>query len=320
MVDISVILCTHNPRRDYLHRVLAALSDQTAPRDRWELVIVDNASDERLADTYDVTWHAHARHVREDRVGLTPARLRGIAESRGELLVFVDDDNVLMPDFLESASAICGRYPYLGVVGAGNLDPEFEVEPPTEIRSHLKLLALRTVSRTLWSNNARDFEALPWGAGLCVRRQVAELYIDFVKGLDVTAVLGRKGKELFCGEDDVFSWVATSLGYGFGIFPQLRLRHLIPASRLNTAYLLRLARDHAFSHSILRHQLQGLPVRRVGPIRYVNMLLLGARDGLFSMKCQWAEFVGEASAARFIRENQLQPHARFPEIATLRAI
>ena len=41
-----------------------------------------------------------------ERLGLTPARLRGIRESRGELLVFVDDDNVLERDYLEVALAL----------------------------------------------------------------------------------------------------------------------------------------------------------------------------------------------------------------------
>ena len=90
--DISVIVCAHNPRRDDPHARLGALSAQTLPRDAWELVLVDNASKEPLAGAYDLSWHAAARHVREEELGATPARLRGIAEARGELIVYVDDD------------------------------------------------------------------------------------------------------------------------------------------------------------------------------------------------------------------------------------
>src|SRR5688572_24492056 len=158
MADISVIVCTHNPRKDYLQRVLEALNGQSLPKNQWELLIVDNASDERLAVTCDLSWHVRARHVREENLGLTPARLRGITESRGELLVFVDDDNVLSSGFLEEASAIHARYGYLGVFGAGSLEPEFEIPPPPEIRSRQALLALRSVSSARWSNNARDHE------------------------------------------------------------------------------------------------------------------------------------------------------------------
>src|SRR3989337_147732 len=100
MFDLSVIICTHNPRPDYLRRALDALKAQTLPLEQWELLFIDNASRERLADLWDISWHPHARHVRESELGLTPARLRGIQESRGEVLVFIDDDNVLASDFL----------------------------------------------------------------------------------------------------------------------------------------------------------------------------------------------------------------------------
>src|SRR5262249_24571966 len=155
-VSVSVIVCTHNPRRDYLDRALGALAAQSLPKPDWELLLVDNASQQRLADMYDIAWHERSRHVREDTLGLTSARLRGITEAVGELLVFVDDDNVLAPDFLERAQGIPRQYPHVTVFGSGTLEPEFEAEPPPELREYLHLLALRTVRSPCWSNNTRD--------------------------------------------------------------------------------------------------------------------------------------------------------------------
>src|ERR1700722_2249773 len=102
MFAVSVIICSHNPRENYLRRVLDALRAQTLPAQEWELLLVDNASTEPLAGRFDLSWHPNARHVREEKTGLTPARLRGIAEANGELLVFVDDDNVLRSDYLQA--------------------------------------------------------------------------------------------------------------------------------------------------------------------------------------------------------------------------
>ena len=119
MVDVSVIICTHNPRRDYLRRVLDALYAQTLPKEEWELLLIDNASDTPLADTWVLSGNPQARHIREDELGLTPARLRGIRESCGDLLVYVDDDNILAPDYLQTARALLMEHPHLGVIGAG---------------------------------------------------------------------------------------------------------------------------------------------------------------------------------------------------------
>src|SRR5438045_2489860 len=100
---ISVIICTHNTRSDYFNRCLSVLETQTLPREKWELLLVDNASSPNRAPRPDLAWHPRARLVVEKQPGLTPARLRGIRESKGGLLIFVDDDNVLDPDFLETA-------------------------------------------------------------------------------------------------------------------------------------------------------------------------------------------------------------------------
>lgn len=126
---LSVILCTHNPRPDYLARTLSALQIQTLALEQWELLLVDNASEQILASTIDLSWHPQSRHIRENQLGLTPARLRGIQEATSETLVFVDDDNVLNADYLEIALSISQTSPIIGAWG-GQIRAEFEVPPP----------------------------------------------------------------------------------------------------------------------------------------------------------------------------------------------
>jgi glycosyltransferase involved in cell wall biosynthesis len=307
MADISVIVCTRNPRGDYLHRVLDALKAQTLPKSNWELLVVDNASNERLADSLQLSWHPRARHIREDNLGLTSARLRGITEACGELLVFVDDDNVLAQDFLENARALCSQRPDLGAFGAGSLEPEFEVRPPSEILSRVRLLALRTVSSARWTKNTQEFGTIPWGAGLCVIRSVANSYRQSVENLDVTIPLDRKGEELFSGGDDLFSWIAASVGFDFGIFPELRVTHLIAADRLSRAYFLRLIKDHTYSNFVRHYLFDGIQPQRLNWNRYFRLVLHGIKNGQFSMRCKWAALSGEDRAARFILDKRLQP-------------
>ena len=315
MADVSVTICTHNPRHDYLTRVLDALNRQTLSKDKWELLLVDNASRETLSETYDLSWHPRGRHVREDTLGLAPARLRAVAESGGDQLVFVDDDNVLAPDFLEQALAVHEQYPSLGAFGAGSLEPEFEQEPSPGIRHLLPMLALRMIPSARWSNNPRDSDSIPWGAGLCVTRGIANTYRQLLERLDLIQVLGPKGVRRFSGDDDVFAWAAAAAGSGFGIFPQLRVTHLILADRLKESYLVQLVHDHTFSHSMLQYKLEGIQPRRIDRFRYARLLLHGLRNGAFSLRCQWATASGEDCAARFIDEERLEPQ----RLASVRA-
>jgi glycosyltransferase involved in cell wall biosynthesis len=315
----SVIICTHNPRPEYLCRALVALKTQTLPLQSWELLIIDNASREKLSDTWDLSWHPNARHLREDELGLTSARLRGIREARSDTLVFVDDDNILASDFLERVQAIIADNPHLGVFGAGILEAEFEASPPPEVVPFLGHLALRSVSSKLWSNNPADITVIPWGAGMIVTRDIADFYISLVEQLNIKTMLDRRGQQLYCGGDDLFSRAATMIGKGFGLFPDLRVVHLISADRLNPHYLVQLMHDHSFSHEILRYRLTGIQsLNRQRPINLLwnlRLLLHGMKNGRFSMRCRRASFRGVDRAARFISRNGIVPLSSLPQSA-----
>ena len=302
----SVILCTHNPRAEYLGRTLNSLRLQTTEQEKWELIVVDSASKDRLADMWDLSWHARGRHVREEELGLTPARLRGIAEATGELLVFIDDDNVVATDFLEQAAGIRRSYARLGVFGSGRLEPEFEVQPPPELSARLSMLALRTVPAPRWSNNPKDYGCIPWGAGMVVTRSVATRYGELLGQLKMRAILDRRGQRLFSGGDDLFSWAAVGAGLGFGIFPQLRVTHLIASTRLTRGYFLRLIHDPAYSNGVMHCLLTGAKPQPIDGFRIGHLVLHAVRNGYFSMRCQFASARGEAAAARFIADNRLK--------------
>ena len=285
------------------------LCAQTLPKEEWELLLIDNASETPLADTWGLSWHPRARHIREDELGLTPARLRGIRESCGDLLVYVDDDNVLAPDYLQTARTLLMEHPHLGVIGAGILEPEFAVQPPPELVPHLGYLALRRVSRDLWSTNTNDLTCVPWGAGLCVRRQVTDRYQQLVKRLNVTELLDRRGDRLFGDGDVAFSWASVAEGQGFGVFPALHITHLISADRLTQQYFLRLAYDSNYCSGVLHYLRAGiLPGDSHGRVeRWVRLIAHGIRRGLFSMRFKRAALAGMDAANQYIEQRRLRP-------------
>jgi glycosyltransferase involved in cell wall biosynthesis len=248
-VRISVIICTYNPRKDYLERTLVSLKNQTLEKTQWELVLLDNGSTQPLADEWDLSWHPHGKHVREDALGLTNARIRGIKETNLEIIVFVDDDNVLDPQYLEEVWNIFDGQPQLGCIGAGVLKPEFETEPLPETWPYLSYLALRELDRDVWGNQLCDW--IPWGAGLSVRRQVAELFNQFIQSRHQGTDLGRKGGGLMSGEDDIFSHVAIKHNWGIGLFVSLKIVHLIAERRLTHEYLERLIDANGMTRAFL---------------------------------------------------------------------
>ena len=248
--QISVIICTHNPSHDRLSRVLRALQAQTLQPELWDLLLIDNASETPVTITSEEASRVAIRVVREDELGLTPARLRGIRESKGELLIFVDDDNVLDDTYLANANTIAATYPFIGAFG-GSITGEFEESPPYWAVRYLPWLAICEIDRDYWSNLTNWSLAVPYGTGLCVRRAVAEDYARKASANPLRRALGRKGAALTSGEDNDLAICAIDLGMGTGRFRRLTLTHLIPKSRLTLEYIARLCAGCAASSLIV---------------------------------------------------------------------
>lgn len=248
---ISVVTCTLNPRPDYFKQVLAALRAQTLPTIYWEYLVVDNGSRHPVAERFDLaSWHPTAKIIIEEKAGLTPARLRAISEANGEILVFVDDDNVLEPDFLDQVLQIVETYPHLGA-WSGQCRGGFAEPPPEWSRRYLGNLAIREIHKDVWSNLPRLPETMPCGAGLVVRREVAQRYLSLHKEGSRSLQLDRSGDSLLSGGDNDLAACACGIGLGVGLIASLKLTHLIPPERLTPSYQARLAEGIHFSSVML---------------------------------------------------------------------
>jgi hypothetical protein len=250
VLKATVITCTHNPRPDYLVAAVEALAHQTLPTNQWEYLVIDNASSPGKGPTVDLSWHPHGKMIREETLGLTAARLRGIREAQGETLVFVDDDNVLEANYLEQVIKTGEDKPFLGS-WSGQCLPSFDEPPPEWTRQYWGNLAIRKFDRDVWSNLPRLADTMPCGAGLCVRREVAQHYARSQEARREGTQLDRKGDSLLSGGDNELAGCACDLGLGVGLIASLKLTHLIPAQRLTVDYLARLAEGIQFSSLLL---------------------------------------------------------------------
>ena len=264
VMELSVIICTHNPKANYLERTLAALKAQTLPKVHWELLLVDNASAPALANLYDLSWHPRSRIILEAELGLTPARLRGVTEAEAPLLCFVDDDNVLDESYLEQALEIAQKRPDLGCFG-GRIVGEYEEAPPPWFDRYQNMIAVRPLDRDQWSNFYDYSEATPCGAGMCVRQEVAHRYRDICMDSALRLMLDRKGNSLASSGDLDLAYTAIDMGFGVGRFVSLSLLHIIPKLRTSIDYLTRLAESTEESNIYLRHVRGQLPANLENP-------------------------------------------------------
>jgi glycosyltransferase involved in cell wall biosynthesis len=121
---ISVVIPTRD-RHASLRRTIAALAAQQTER-AWELVVVDDGSSPPVGPDA-IAGVERARIVRREGAGPARARNAGLAEVRGEVVLFTDDDTEPAPTWIESAAAHLETHPddvgVEGTVASPDYDP-----------------------------------------------------------------------------------------------------------------------------------------------------------------------------------------------------
>ncbi len=244
--SLSVIICTHKPHQGRLGRTLRGLAAQSLATDTWECLVVDNASGQAFPALNSTELGLPTlRVVQEPRLGLSHARRRGCLEAKGEILLFVDDDNVLHTDYLKLVLKYFTAHAGVGALGGKSL-PEFEVPAPAWIKEFFGLLALRDLGPTpLFSGPAKAGplqsypECSPIGAGMAARKTALASWLN---SFSSDALPDRKGNSLSSGGDNDIVAHLLEAGWQVAYFPDLVLTHLIPEGRLQVDYLGRLNR------------------------------------------------------------------------------
>ncbi|WP_170113452.1 glycosyltransferase [Ahniella affigens] len=242
---ISVLICAHNPDLPRLARVLAALAAQTLPMPAFEVLIIDNGSTPALQrDTIHAPPTLHLRIVPEPRLGLSEARATGFLEAKAPILVLVDDDNGLSPNYLADACAYLDAHADIGALGGPCL-PEFDGPIPPFANEFLPLLALRDLGPEIQSVPGQPGQRLdyplfaPMGAGMVLRTTLAvDWAAAFRRG--ERKLMDRRGKSLSSAGDNDIVLHLLAKGQGVAYLPALRVTHILSIARLEVDYLRRL--------------------------------------------------------------------------------
>ena len=250
-MEISLIICTHNPKKEYIKREVESLKRQSLSHGSWELIVVDNASKESISKIIDISWHENSKIIKEETLGLTSARIKGVESSSGSIIVFADDDNLLDEKYLENVKKIFKEHLNLGIAG-GHSIPEYQEDPPEWfLRSGVSLGTRRLSDRKIISSfrgRVKEYPSFaPIGAGMVLRREVFEKYCQQIEKDPERLSFGRKGNRLTSGEDNDIVLAAIENGWEIGYFPELSLVHIIPGKRVKKKYLARLNYDSSYS-------------------------------------------------------------------------
>jgi len=128
----TIQLCTYN-RAALLERVLDACFEQTAGAEAYEVVLVNDGSTD---STPEVIERAQARAtcafevIHQANSGLAKGRNAGIARASGERIIFIDDDVLPLPNFVEEHLRSHDKHPKAIVRGGAINVENFDDLPP----------------------------------------------------------------------------------------------------------------------------------------------------------------------------------------------
>ncbi|MHB8877316.1 MAG: glycosyltransferase family 2 protein, partial [Myxococcaceae bacterium] len=125
---VSVVVATFERRR-LLVRLLNQLAQQTLAPELFEVVVVDDGSTEPVAPSLSKLQPPYPLTLeRQPNAGAAAARHRGVLLARGEIIVIVDDDMQVDPDFLERHLEAHGKG-RVAVLGRIRADPDIRQMP-----------------------------------------------------------------------------------------------------------------------------------------------------------------------------------------------
>jgi len=296
LLPVSVVVCTRD-RPHALRRCLRALTKLEHPN--YEVVVVDNAS--LGTETAEIVAATPFRYVREDRPGLDWARNRGIAESRNQIIAYVDDDAVVDPNWL---AAIAVAFDDQSVAVVTGLVLAAELTCPAQHVFELyggmgKGMNRRDLDGSrMTADDLVAAHAAGVGANMAFRRQTFDRVGTFDTALDVGTLSNGGGdldifhRVLVAGLTIRYEPAAFMWHYHRRELPHLR-KQLYNNGRAFGVYLLKILRTRTVARSsVLRYAL----VNWLGGWLLTRLLKTATKKERFPVQLVLAELWGATHA------------------------
>jgi glycosyltransferase involved in cell wall biosynthesis len=229
---VSVVICTYN-RVSGLGTVLDDLAGQRGIGElAWEVLVVDNNSSDGTRAEVE-RWIDRGtlplRYLFEGVQGKSHALNRGIAEARGSILVFTDDDVRILPEWLVEILRPFEDPACMGVAGA--VEPDWPARPPRWVSAEPPYRMMAAIVQ--YSQPAAGTTRVPpIGANAAWRREVFERHGGF------RSELGPAGAGSPLGEDTELGLRMIAAGEEVRFAPAARIRHPVAEERLTRRYFL----------------------------------------------------------------------------------
>lgn len=251
-ITTSIIICTYN-RPQLLRSALQSVTNVDFDPDQFEIVVVDNGSNDQSRDVFtEISGQrrCHMSYTREERLGLSYARNKGIELAQGEIVVFLDDDEIVPANWLAELIKPYADDERIACIG-GRIIPVFpnDVYPPWYSREIQGFFGGVDHGDLLHEVNF-PYEYLGGGNISFDKELICKLGMFNVN-------LGVTGKTLYSGEENELTERIKNAGFKVLFNPNAVTYHLIERYRISRRLLYRRAFQNGISDAMTDRLRQG---------------------------------------------------------------
>ena len=241
---ISVVVCAYNEAA-FLRDCIDSVMDQITPADQYEVLLIDNNSNDGSGDVIRDLKEAYGSRLRlftERQPGLSAARNRALAEADSPLIAFLDADAVVESDWLSGLLVAFAEHPSAAVVG-GRIEVQWDAPKPRWWDNRLD------EAMGYFSPHDKhcvlQFPRFPYGGNFAVRVGAVRAVGNF----DVK--LGPNGEQVLAGEEGELCMRLVEANWEIHYTPAAVIHHRATADRLTRRFVLRRAFYHGRSQYLL---------------------------------------------------------------------
>jgi glucosyl-dolichyl phosphate glucuronosyltransferase len=256
---LSVIVCTYN-RAALLEKCLRSLFEQQRVDVEFEIIVVDNNSNDGTRSVVEecAGKTKGLRHVFEPLQGISNARNRGWQESRGDYLIYLDDDATVPPEYLSNVLSVIRNYSP-DIMG-GPIYPYYSSPKPRWFRDEYEI-------RKYEDHSGFSTKCGVSGSNYVIRRNILEKFglFDIRFGMrygTMGMMEERKVVELYrtrvpVDEQKVF--------YSLECY----VLHDTPARKMKLSYMMKRSMVSAYAEFFLILDVEGHPDHRKGILNFI---------------------------------------------------
>lgn len=233
---VSVVICSYN-RAAYISGALDSLYQQTASKNNFEVIVVDNNSTDGTEQVVS-KWRSenpegYFHYSTETNQGASYARNTGAQLAKGEWLCFMDDDAIATPSYIENIIKHIHAKPEAIGFG-GRIIPKYIPSEPKWMSYYVSSL----VGNFDYAPAACAFEngKYPIESNMIVKKDIYDSIGGFntaLPGVVGTLRIGGEGKELF--------YKILALGHNIYYDPSICVHHVVEVKKLTSEYMYRVA-------------------------------------------------------------------------------